>query len=347
MKKLNIVSKVGKNSKGAIISSLFTILICAFALTGCGKTTEEQTTIRVGAMSGPTAMGMVKLMEDAENGETENSYEFSDLATEASGLVTPIAKGELDIAAVPSNLASNIYNNTDSSIEVIAINVTGVLNLVERGETINEISDLAGKTIYATGQGAVPEYSIRYILQNNGIDPDTDVNIIWCADTTEAAAYISSVVDAIAIIPQPFVTATQVSIEKNKAEGEPSLRVVMDLNDAWDAVSPDSSMVTGVLVVRKEFAETYPNQLAKFLEEYEASVTFVNENVEEAAELVVKFGIVGAAPIAQKALPECNIVCITGEEMKTSVSGFLQVLYDMNPKAVGGEMPADDFYYSE
>jgi len=307
--------------------------------------TEEPVTIRVGAMAGPTAMSLVKLMSDSDAGLTTNTYEFADLTNDASSLVAPIAKGELDIAAVPSNLASNIYNNTDGSIQVIAINALGVLNLVERGESISSISDLKGKSIYATGQGAVPEYIIRFILNGNGLNPDTDVNIIWCSDTTEALAYVSEVVDAIAILPQPFVTAASAKIESTKLEGEPSLRVVADLNDEWDKLNPGCSIVTGVLVVRKEFAEKYPQQLSIFIEEFKASAEYANTDVEGAAALTVNYGIVAAEGVAKNALPKCHIVSVTGEEMMTSVEGFLTILYNMEPKSVGGELPGRDFYY--
>ena len=305
-------------------------------LAGCGSR-EEATTIRVGAMSGPTAMGMVKLMSDSESGNTENTYEFSDLATEASALVTPIASGELDIACVPSNLASTLYNNTDGGVKVVAACALGVLNLLEKGETISSVKDLAGKTVYATGQGAVPEYTIRYLLNANGIDPDSDVEIIWCADTTEALSYVSSVDGAIAVLPQPFATVACSQVE--------GLRVVEDLNDAWAETGADSQIVTGVVVVRTEFAEKYPEQLKTFLEEYEASVTYAQENVSETAELIANYGIIGKAAVAEKALPKCHIVCLTGDELKGALEGFLQIVYDLNPKAVGGSLPGDEFYY--
>ena len=329
----------------AYILSAIMILSLGTILAGCGTKEEEAVTIRVGAMAGPTSMGLVKLMSDSESGLTKNAYDFAELTNDASSLVAPIAKGELDIAAVPSNLASNIYNNTDGSIQIIAVNVLGVLNLVERGESISSISDLKGKSIYATGQGAVPEYIIRYILSGNGLNPDTDVNIIWCSDTTEALAYVSEVSDSIAILPQPFVTAAAAKVESTKTKDEPSLRVVADLNDEWEKINPACNIVTGVLVVRKEFAEKYPQQLNTFIEEFTASAEYANTDVVGTAELTVKYGIVAAEGIAQKALPECHIVSMTGVEMKNSVEGFLQILYDMEPKAVGGEMPGSDFYY--
>ena len=299
-------------------------------------TTEEATTIRVGALSGPTAMGMVKLMSDSDAGTTENTYEFAALQTDASAFVTDMVQGNLDIAAVPSNLAANIYNKTEGGVQVIAVNVYGVLSIVERGDSISSISDLKGKTIYATGQGAIPEVTLRYLLSENGMDLDTDLTVTWCSDTTEALSYITSDENAIAMLPQPFVTAAKAQVS--------DLNVALDLSEEWAKVC-DTNIVTGVLLVRTEFAEAYPEQLAKFLEEYEASVDYTLENTADAATLIESYGIVGKAAIAEKALPNCNICCLTGSEMKTTLSAFLQVIYDFNPQLVGGTLPGDDFYY--
>ena len=321
-------------------------VVMAFSFAACaGKSannegesqTEETTTIRIGAMAGPTAMGMVKLRKDSEDGNTKNTYAFEDFATDASAFVTPLASGEIDIAAVPSNLAANIYNKTEGKVQVVAVNTLGVLNLVERGNSVNNISDLKGKTLYATGMGAVPEYTIRYILSANGLDADKDVDIVWCSDTTEALSKLKAQDGAIAVLPQPFVTAASAQIS--------DLRVVMDLNDAWDKVNSTSKIVTGVIVVRKEFADKYPEQLKQFIEEYKASVEYTSTNVDETAQLIADYGVVASATIAKKALPRCHTVCYTNNDMKDALKGFLKVLYDQNPKSVGGSMPEDDFYY--
>lgn len=298
----------------------------------------DKTVVRVGALSGPTAMGMVKLMEDNEAGTTANAYEFADLATEASALVTPIAQGELDIAAVPSNLASTLYSKTNGGVEVLAVNALGVLNLVSKGDdSVAGMQDLAGHKLYATGQSAVPEYVIRYILNANGIDPDKDVEIQWCADTTEALSYLKESDEALAVLPQPFATAAVAQVE--------GLSIVEDLNDAWAKLDTGCEITTGVLVVRKDFAEANPEAVETFLSEYAASVAYTESNVSDCAALIEKYGIIAKAAIAEKALPKCHIVCLTGDEMKTALSGFLQVLYDQDPKAVGGALPGDDFYY--
>lgn len=328
------------------ISLLLAVLMLACLFTGCAneeteavetpEVTEEPTTIRVGAMTGPTSMGMVKLMDESDNGESANKYEFT-LQSEATAFVPALTKGEIDIAAVPANLASVIYNNTDGGIKVLSVCATGVLYIVERGDSIKSFADLAGKNIYATGEGATPEYSLRYLLKANGIDGDNAPTIQWCADTTEALSYISQDENAIAMLPQPFVTAAQSKVS--------DLKVALSLNDEWQKVNDGASMATGVVVVRTEFAEKYPQQLATFMEEYAASVKFVNENNDQASELIGNYEIV-KAPIALKALPYCNICCLTGDELKECLNAYLSALYEMNPQSVGGSLPDDGLYYA-
>ena len=326
------------------LSALILALCLILSLAACGQnsgengenTPEEAVTIRVGGMTGPTSMGMVKLMDDAEKGETANSYDFS-LESGASVFAPALTKGEIDIAAVPANLASVIFNNTDGGLMVMAVNTLGVLYVVERGENVNEISDLSGKTVYATGQGATPEYSLRHILKENGLDPDKDVTLQWCADTSEALANIAADDQAVAMLPQPFVTVAQ-----SKVEG---LRIALDLNEEWEKIEEAARLVTGVVVVRREFAEKYPQQTAKFLEEYEASVNYAGTNPEETAQLIAQYEIVPSASIAQKALPGCNITFLAGQELKTALEGYLTVLFEENPQSIGGALPGAEFYY--
>ena len=303
------------------------------------KTAADGTEIRVAALKGPTAMGMVNLMDQAESGElTDHQYTFQIVA--AVDEVPPLlAKGEVDIAAVPANLASVLYQNTEGAVQAVAINTLGVLYLVENGESIGDISDLKGKTIFASGQGATPEYALSYILKQNGIDPEKDVTIEWKSEHTECLTALTETEGAVALLPQPFVTTAQM-----KAEG---IRVALDLTKEWEKLQADaenpSALLTGALVVRREFVTEHPEALEDFLAHYADSVAFTNDNIEEAAALIEKYDIVPAA-VATKAIPACNIVYIDGEEMAQKLSGYLEVLYEQNPKSVGGELPAEDFY---
>lgn len=294
------------------------------------------TELRVAALKGPTAIGMVKVMEDASAGTSANDYNFT-IAGTADEISAGLVKGELDIAAVPCNLASVLYNKTKGQIKLAGINTLGVLYIVETGDSIQSVEDLKGKTIYSTGLGTTPQYTLNYLLTSYGIDPEKDVTIEYKTEATEVAAILSQTKDAVAMLPQPYVTTVLMNNDK--------VRVALDIAKEWEAVSEDgSSVVTGVVVVRSDFLEKHKEAFDVFLEEYAASTAFVNENVEEASALVEKFDIFKAAVI-KKAMPYCNITLLQGEEMKTKVSGYLNVLYNQNPQSVGGTLPAEDFYY--
>ena len=341
-----------------IISLITAFMLTAALLAGCGSTgngTADQTDkqensgtqtqaepvdVNVMALKGPTAMGMVKLMDDADSGnvDTEN-YSF-EIAASADEVTPKLIQGETDIAAVPANLASVLYNKTEGQIQVLAVNTLGVLYIVENGDSIHSVSDLAGRTIYASGKGSTPEYALNFILEKNGLTPGTDVTIEWKSEHSECVSALAQDPEGIAMLPQPFVTTAQA---KN-----PNLKVALDLTEEWDKVMENeetkSSLLTGVVVVRKEFAEENSEAVEDFMDRYADSVKYVNDNVEEAAKLVGNYDIV-TEDVAVKAIPECNIVCITGEDMKEQLSGYLAVLKDANPESIGGELPGDDFYY--
>lgn len=340
-----------KNLKYLLALCLTIALV--FSLAACGQKADEtpndaqndqQTeqeeftpaSYSIAALKGPTAMGLVKLMKDSESGETTgNEYTFT-LAGSADEVTPALLKGELDMACVPANLAAVLYNKTEGEIEVLAVNTLGVLYIVENGESVHSMADLKGKTIVAAGKGSTPEYALRYLLTENGIDPDNDVTIDWKSEHSECVAALASGQAAIALLPQPFVTVAQ-----NKIEG---LRMALDLTAEWDKLDNGSGLITGVIVARRDVVEANPGAVDSFLQNYAASVEWVNGNTAEAAALVGEYGIVDAA-VAEKALPYCNIVCLTGGEMKDKLSGYLKVLSEAEPSSVGGTLPGDNFYY--
>lgn len=346
------------------IAVCMTAVMCAALFAGCSKKEQEtpaapeesaavqesakdsgsadaaqDAVVRIGALKGPTAMGMVALMDESDQGSANGSYKFSihGAVDEMSPL---LVQGKLDIAALPANLASVLYNNTDEQVRVLAVNTLGVLYLVEKGDTIQSAADLKGRTIYASGKGATPEYCLNYILRENGIDPAKDVTIEYKSEHTECVAALANNPEGVAMLPQPFVT---IAMSK-----DPSIRVALDLTKEWDRLQEGddarSSLLTGVVVARTEFLESNPEAVNTFLDEYKASVEFVNANVDEAAKLVGSYDIV-PEEVAKKALPECNITFMEGTEMKEALSGYLSVLMEQNPQAVGGALPDDAFYY--
>lgn len=335
----------------ACAATLFCVLV---ALGGCSTHSQEPNNepeeqqassqqpvdVRAAALKGSTAMGLVKFMDEAEAGTvSDNDYSFQ-IAASPDELTPQIAQGSLDIACVPANLASVLYNNTDGAVRVLAVNTLGVLYICDSNGSIQSVVDLAGKTIYASGKGSTPEYALNYILEGNGLTPGRDVTIEWKSEHAECVAAMTKDSQAIALLPQPFVTTAQMK--------DDSIRTALDLTEEWNALQNDadaSSLITGVVVARADFVDEHPEAVEAFMKHYRESVAFVNEDIEAAAELIDAYDIVPAA-VAQKAIPACNIVCMEGNEMKNALSGYLEVLFEQNPKSVGGTLPGDDFYYA-
>lgn len=325
-----LLAACGQSASSAAASEI------SSAVSETGSQPERQQTIRVAGLKGPTTMGMVQLMQEQQQQETP-AYQV-DMYGAVDEIIPLLSKGELDMAAIPANLAAVLYQKTEGQLQVAAVNTLGVLYVVTKDETVQSVADLAGKTIYSTGKGTTPEYVLNYILSENGIDPQTDVTVEYKSEATEVLATMQAAEQgAIAVLPQPYVTAAQAQVE--------GLTVALDLTQEWNKVNADSDLITGVLVVRKEFAEQNPQQVQAFLQDYKNSITWVKENTEQAAQLVADYGIVAKAALAQKALPACNLTYLDGSDMKQKLSGYLQVLYEQNPEAVGGSMPGDDFYY--
>ncbi len=283
--------------------------------------------VRIMGLKGPTSMGMVHMLQN-------ENYSFT-AAGSPDEVVAGLANGTVDIAAVPANLASVLYNKTEGKIKALNINTLGVLYIVELGDSVQSIADLKGKTILSAGMGASPEYALRYILTKNGLNPDTDLSVEFKSEHTEIVSALLNGQATIAVLPQPFVTVAQSQVE--------GLRVAIDLNKAWEEINPDTAFVTGVTVVQSAFLEQYPEKVQAFLQDYAQSVELALADVDSTSMLIEKLDIL-KAPIAKKALPYCNICYIDGTEMQEKLSAYLEVLYNANPKSVGGKLPNEDFY---
>lgn len=309
-----------------ITAAVMLFSLAAFA--ACSKK-QDDTKIRIAALKGPTGMGMVKLAD-------KQNYQNYTVSIEASpdALNPRIISGEVDVAAVPVNLASVLYNKLDGDISVLAVSTLGVLYVVEAGSEVNSVADLAGKTVYATGQGATPEYILNYLLDKNGVAGSVEVNYVG-----EHAALATMLADGsaeIGMLPEPNVTST--------LAGNDNLRIALNLTEEWNKVC-STELVQGVVIARKSFVNEHPEAIEQFLREYEKSSAFVNENIDEAAKLIVDVGILGNVEIAKKAIPNCNISFSKGEAMHKAVEGMLTVLFEANPKSIGGKLPDKDFYY--
>ena len=331
------------------IVSLLLALTLALSLTACGgqansepeqpETQEELTAAEINlyVLSGPTGIGAMNLWAASDAGETKNTYHIT-MPGANDEVVAALSKGDADIAAVATNLAATLYNKTEGSVTVLAVNTLGVLSLLSNGQEVNAVSDLKGKTIYAPGQGANPEYILRYVLTGNGLDPDKDVTLQFVGEGSELLTVWQSDPEAIILAPQPV--ATSILMQNENA------RTLFDMTEEWDKIAGgDSTLMMGCVIVRNEFLQANPGAVELFLQEYAASIEKAQSDVEGTAALCEQYGLIPKAALAQKAIPSCGLTFVTGAEMKTGLSGYLQVMFDANPKSVGGALPGDNFYY--
>ena len=331
------------------IVSLLLALMLALSLTACGgqanseseqpETQEEQTAAEINlyVLSGPTGIGAMNLWAASDAGETKNTYHIT-MPGANDEVVAALSKGDADIAAVATNLAATLYNKTDGGVTVLAVNTLGVLSLLSNGQEAATVSDLKGKTIYAPGQGANPEYILRYVLSGNGLDPDKDVTLRFVGEGSELLTVWQSDPEAIILAPQPVATSILMQNENAKT--------LFDMTEEWDKIAGgDSTLMMGCVIVRNEFLQANPGAVELFLQEYAASIEKAQSDVEGTAALCEQYGLIPKAVLAQKAIPSCGLTFVTGAEMKTGLSGYLQVMFDANPKSVGGALPGDGFYY--
>ena len=323
------------------VFSLLMVFILMFALAGCGKSVaEEPQDINIASLKGPTSIGLVKLYDDMDNKKTLNNYKYKIVST-PDEIVAGLSKGEIDVAAIPSNLAAVLYNKTEGKLlQVADINTLGVLNFASKSDNIKDIKGIKGKTVILSGKGATPEVLTRYLLKENGINPDTDVNLVFKSEHAEVVSDLAKGDEnTVAVLPEPFLTVASKKVP---------LKSVISFDSLWEKINPNKNVVTGVLVVRKEFLqdEKHKKAFEKFLEDYKASVEYVNKNVDDAAKLVAKYDIL-PENIAKEAIPKCNIVFIDGKEMKENLNAYYEVLFKEDAKTVGGHMPDEGIYYEK
>lgn len=319
---------------------IITVLVMALSLVSCAEKApayDAEKEISVMVLNGTTGFGAAKLIDDSKNGTAALNYKFS-VESDASAVNAALINGSVDIAALPTNAAAVVYNKTQGGVKIAAVNTLGVLYVVENGDTVKSFSDLKGKTLYVPGQGSNPEYITAYLCEKNGLKVGEDITLdfTYNAPADLRTAVASGKVE-LAVLPEPMVTIAKSANDK--------LNTALDLTAEWDKVAQKDSLMQGCIVVSKKFAEENPNELNKFLEEYSASVTFVNENPKEASEMIAEHGIFEKAAVAQKAIPGCNLCYIAGDSMKKSLSTFFGIMFDADPKSVGGALPSDDIYY--
>lgn len=298
-------------------------------------TPEVRQTVNLAMLKGPTGMGAAKLLADNEAGTTANDYQVT-IAADPQELLGKLTSGELDISALPTNVAATLYNKTDGDIQIIALNTLGVLYILENGDTVQSMADLAGKTIYAPNKGSNPEYVLNYLLRENGLEPGSDVDIQW-KTSDEIAALMAGGEAKLCMLPVPAATSVMMQNQE--------VRPALDLTEEWENVTDAGVLTMGCVVVRTAFAQEHPEAVDAFLEEYAQSIDYVKGDVEQAAQLVAQFEITPKAAIAQAAIPQANLVCITGDQVRENIQGYYHVLFQADPTSIGGSIPDDAFYY--
>ncbi len=331
------------------VISLILVLVLAMGLTACSSDKDTASTpstdtssvdtytpvdMTVACMTGPTGVGMAKLMADSDAKTTANNYTFT-VASAATEINAKFIKGEINIASVPTNVAATLYNKTEGKVRMLAVNTYGVLSILEKGDTVNSIADLKGKTVYSTGKGQNPEYIFKHILKENGLDPEKDVTINFVSSEELVAKLISGEAE-IGLAPEPAATTVMV---KNA-----DLRRALSINEEWSKVS-DTQLMMGCVIALDSYVEANPEAVEKFLEEYSASIEFAKTNVDEAAKHCATYKIAASEAIAKKAIPNCNLCYVTANDMKTNVNGYFDVLFTADPTSIGGAKPQDDLYY--
>ena len=314
---------------------LLVAVFLLFALTACMGNEETPDVVNFSVFAGPSAIGALELMDAAERDDSLNNYNVQILGAPTD--VPPLLlQGLLDIAAVPTNLASVLYNQTEGDILLLAATTLGVLHIVDTTGSINSVADLQGHTIFLSGYGAAPHFSANFVLRQNGLEPGVDVFLEFRAEQAEIAALLAEGVAEVALLPEPF--ATTVTMQNEAAVH------ALDWSHEWDLVGDGSRMIMTALVARRSFAEAYPQAIRNFMQDFENSINFVNNNLEQAAGLAVDFGIIPNPVIAEAAIPRTNQVFLSGQGMHSYVLGYLEVLHNELPPFIGGALPSYDFF---
>jgi NitT/TauT family transport system substrate-binding protein len=335
------MSESKKNVKKIVCILLVTVII--LALPGCDKIYDTSTpivpiTAKIVALKGPTGIGMVRVMNEIISLSDYVNTDF-EIMTSTDTVVAGLMDGSIDIAAVPTNMASVLYNKTEGQIQLLVVHTLSVLYILDKSGSVNDFSDLKGKTIVTSGRGSLPQYVLEYLLTENGIDPVNDVSIVYLSEHSEVATMLLAGEADVVMLPEPFVSTVM-----NKDE---TVKIAIDINDAWTKAAPDITLSMGCLVAQKSFIEENPEEVATFLDLYKESIEWVLAEPYNAKDLIVSSGIMDNADVAEKAIPNCNIVFITASDAKEDLNAFFEFLYGQNPASVGGKVPDDGLYYTE
>ena len=313
------------------------VLVIPFALNACNTVAlDDELEINIAVLNGTTGFGAAKMISDTESDSATLNYKFT-VDTNPANIQAGLINGDIDIAALPTNAAAALYNKSNGKIQIAAVNTLGVLYLMTNGEEIASIKDLKGKTVYCPANN--PAYIFEAILKANGLEAGKDVTLQTLTEPADVQKALAAGEAKIAVIPEPLASAARAA--------NSNLKTPIDLTEEWEKAYGENTLMQGCIVVRTEWADKHPKELEQFLKDYKASIEYTNSNPKEASEMIVAAGIFAKAPIAEKAIPNCNIVYIDGDKMADALSVFFEKLHAVNPTAVGGTLPDSGIYFKK
>lgn len=299
---------------------------------------QDACDVNVGLIMGPPSMGMGWFINEAKEGNTYNNLNFEVGGVDYTALASKFNTGDYDIIHCPSNVGAILYNNEDLKEDAVVIDIgnLGLLYVMTTDPSVKSMQDLQGRNVYSIGEGGPPEYTMGYLLEQEGLD---NVNMSFKSTPFEVLNLLQDEENSIALLPQPFVEVAKLLV--------PGIYTPIDITEEWNSLNLESGAksVTTITIVRKSFLEEHEEAVVEYLNMCKKSVDYCLENPKEAADWTDEFETFLNGEVAEAAVPYVNMCAITGQEMKDKLSGFLQIMYDYNPDAVGGAMPGDDFYY--
>ncbi|MBO4768648.1 MAG: ABC transporter substrate-binding protein, partial [Bacteroidales bacterium] len=241
----------------------------------------------------------------------------------------------VDIAILPTTMAALLYGK-GVDYRMAAVPIWGTLYLCGTDTTIRSIADLRGRKVYLMAKGMTPDVMFRHLLLANGLEPFRDVDLDYRFPThiDLANATMAGRAD-MSVITEPYLSQA--------LNANPSLHVLLDLNEEWAKV--DSAPVTETaLVVRGAFAEEHPEAVEAFVDALRRSAEWVNANPGEAAALSVRYGINPDSAAVAGSIPRTNLRVEAASSVKEAIIDYLRVFYEMEPEIIGGSMPDEKFF---
>lgn len=326
-----------------IFTVLMSLLITSSLVIGCSSTNEEEnvtkpTTVSVGAPDGLPAIAIAKLSQ--ENPEVKDGYEVNyTLEATSDALSTDVMKEGLDIAIVPSNMASIAYNKTEN-YQIAGTVGIGSFYLVSSDEDVNGInSSLEGKEVGNIGKGLTPDITVQALLKEQKVDTSA-ITFNYSNEASDLVSLLATKKLTTGIVPEPALSGL---LTKN-----PDLKVICGVNDTWKEVfENENGYPQSTLIIKSSFAKENPEFVENFINKLDENIKWTNENPKEAGEFAAKFGVNVKPELLVKAIDRTNLEFISIDNCKDEYTDYYNSLFTFNPKVLGGKVADENIYYIE